>query len=55
MRDINRVVAANLDYDPSHVWVFTEEVADGHFLTAGKDWSELKPVLYPKTPPQPNS
>ncbi len=47
MEDINRIVAENLGYDPSHVWVFVEEVADEHFLTAGRTWAELKPVLYP--------
>jgi len=47
MEDINRVVAENLGYDPSHVWVFVEEVADEHFLTAGRTWAELKPKLYP--------
>lgn len=50
MEDINRIVAENLGYDRSHVWVFTEEVADEHFLTAGKTWAELKPVLYPAKP-----
>lgn len=53
MRDINRVVAANLGYDPSHVWVFTEEVADEHFLTNGQTWAELRPMLYPKATPKP--
>lgn len=47
MEDINRVVAEDLGYDPSHVWVFVEEVADEHFLTAGRTWAELKPKLYP--------
>ena len=28
--------------------VFVEEVADTHFLTAGRTWAELKPVLYPE-------
>ena len=48
MADISKIVADNLVYDPAHVWVFTEEVDDEHFLTAGRTWAELKPHLYPK-------
>ena len=48
MKEINSIVAKNLGYDPSHVWVFTEEVEDNHFLTAGKTWEELRPLLYGK-------
>lgn len=47
MAEINKIVADNLGYDPAHVWVFTEEVEDEHFLTAGQTWAELKPHLYP--------
>jgi 4-oxalocrotonate tautomerase family enzyme len=46
MRELNEVVAKNLGYDPSHVWVFFEEMADEHFMTAGQTWAELKPKLY---------
>ncbi|SEK84462.1 tautomerase family protein [Rhodococcus maanshanensis] len=48
MSDVGRVVAENLGYDAAHVMVFVEEVADTHFLTAGRTWAELKPVLYPE-------
>ena len=48
MRDINAIVAENLGYDPSHVFVFAEEVEDEHFMTAGKTWAELKPHFYPE-------
>jgi phenylpyruvate tautomerase PptA (4-oxalocrotonate tautomerase family) len=47
MDEISQIVSKNLDYDPSHVWVFVEETADEHFLTAGRTWAELKPMLYP--------
>jgi 4-oxalocrotonate tautomerase family enzyme len=46
MKEINHIVSQNLGYDPAHVWVFTEEVEHDHFLTAGKTWKELKPLLY---------
>ena len=46
MKDVNDLVARNLGYDPSHVWVFVEEVEHEHFLTAGKTWAELMPLLY---------
>ena len=46
MKQINEIVASNLGYDPAHVWVFVEEVEHDHFLTAGKTWEELKPLLY---------
>lgn len=45
MRQINEIVAENLGYDPAHVWVFVEEVEHDHFLTAGRTWKELKPLL----------
>lgn len=48
IKEINELVAANLGYDPSHVWVFVEEVEHDHFLTAGKTWEELMPLLYPE-------
>ncbi len=43
--DINRVVAENLGYDRSHVWVFFDEVAHDRFMTAGRTWAELKSDL----------
>ena len=46
MKDISDIVAKNLGYDPAHVWVFVEEVEHEHFLTAGKTWKELMPLLY---------
>ncbi len=46
MKEINEIVARNLGYDPAHVWVFAEETADEHFLTAGETWDVLKPKLY---------
>ncbi len=46
MKQINEIVASNLGYDSAHVWVFVEEVEHDHFLTAGKTWEELKPLLY---------
>ncbi|MES9814135.1 MAG: 4-oxalocrotonate tautomerase family protein [Candidatus Thiodiazotropha sp.] len=46
MKEVNDLVACNLGYDPSHVWVFVEEVDHEHFLTAGKTWKELMPLLY---------
>lgn len=46
MKEVNDIVASNLGYDPAHVWVFVEEVEHDHFLTAGKTWEELKPLLY---------
>ncbi len=46
MKEINEIVSRNLDYDSSHVWVFVEEVEDHHFLTAGKTWEVLRPMLY---------
>jgi phenylpyruvate tautomerase PptA (4-oxalocrotonate tautomerase family) len=46
MKEINEIVSKNLGYDPAHVWIFTEEVEHDHFLTAGKTWEELKPLLY---------
>jgi 4-oxalocrotonate tautomerase family enzyme len=46
MKQINEIVSTNLGYDSSHVWVFVEEVEHDHFLTAGKTWEELKPLLY---------
>ncbi len=55
MKDICKIVATNLDYDPSEVWVFAEEVADEHFLTAGRTWSELKPMLHPEEPARRNA
>ncbi len=48
IKDINALVAKNLNYDPSHVWVFVEEVDHDHFSTAGMTWTELKPILYKK-------
>ena len=45
MKQINALVAENLGYDTSHVWVFCEEVEDDHFVTAGRTWAELKPML----------
>ena len=47
MKDINRIVAENLGYDPAHVWVFVDEVDDQNFVTGGRTWAELKPLLYP--------
>ncbi|HYD64953.1 tautomerase family protein [Azospirillum sp.] len=47
MEAVNRVVAENLGHDPSHVWVFFEEVRDEHFLTAGRTGAELKLLLRP--------
>lgn len=49
MSEIGRVVSENLGYDPSHVWVFFEETADEHFMTAGKNWADIKQMLYPQT------
>ncbi|MEJ1355897.1 MAG: hypothetical protein RPU61_04880 [Candidatus Sedimenticola sp. (ex Thyasira tokunagai)] len=49
MKEVNNIVASNLDYDPAHVWVFVEEVEHDHFLTAGKTWEELKPLLLQTT------
>lgn len=46
MKEVNDIVARNLGYDPSHVWVFVDEVEHDHFLTAGKTWEELMPLLY---------
>ncbi len=46
MKEVNDIVARKLGYDPSHVWVFVEEVEHDHFLTAGKTWEELRPLLY---------
>ncbi len=46
IKEINALVAKNLGYDASHVWVFVEEVEHDHFLTAGHTWTELKPILY---------
>ncbi|MGH1464309.1 MAG: tautomerase family protein [Cognatishimia sp.] len=46
MKQVNQIVAENLNYDPSHVWVFVEETADEHFVTAGHTWKTLKPKLY---------
>ncbi|MET0108748.1 MAG: tautomerase family protein [Candidatus Thiodiazotropha sp.] len=31
MKEVNDLVACNLGYDPSHVWVFVEEVDHEHF------------------------
>lgn len=45
LRQINQIVADNLGYDPAHVWVFLEEVEHDHFVTAGRTWTELKPML----------
>ena len=45
MKQVNIIVAGNLGYDPAHVWVFVEEVEHDHFLTAGKTWKELKPLI----------
>ncbi|RVW11568.1 hypothetical protein EGT67_03980 [Prescottella agglutinans] len=47
MKEVSRVVAENLDYDPAHVWVVVDEMADEHFLAGGTTWAELKPTLYP--------
>lgn len=46
MKQVNEIVARNLGYDSAHVWVFVEEVEHDHFVTAGKTWQELKPLLY---------
>lgn len=46
MKEVNEIVSKNLGYDPSHVWVFVEEVEHSHFLTSGKTWESLKPMLY---------
>ena len=46
MKQINAIVSENLGYDPAHVWVFVEETDHNHFVTAGKTWKELKPLLY---------
>ena len=45
MKEINALVAKNLGYDPSHVWVMCEEIDEGRFVTAGKTWGELRPLL----------
>lgn len=45
MKEINALVAKNLGYDPSHVWVMCEEVESDHFVTAGRTWTELRPML----------
>ena len=45
MKQLNAIVAGNLGYDPAHVWVFVEEVEHEHFVTSGRTWVELKPVL----------
>ena len=45
MKHVHRIVADNLGYDPAHVWVFVEEVEHDHFVTSGRTWEELKPIL----------
>lgn len=48
MRQINELVAENLGYDSAHVWVFCEEEEHDHFVTSGRTWSELNPILHTK-------
>ncbi|MEV0467836.1 tautomerase family protein [Nocardia tengchongensis] len=45
MREVSRVVAENLGYDPAHVWVMLDEMPDDHFMVAGKTWAELKSAV----------
>lgn len=45
MKQIHALVAENLGYEPSHVWVMCEEVEGDHFVTAGRTWTELRPML----------
>lgn len=46
MKQMNALVAENLGYDPAHCWVMYEEIKHDDFVTDGKTWTELKPLLY---------
>ena len=45
-REVNKFVASNFGDNPDHVWVLVEDGEHDYFLTAGKTWDELKPLLY---------